>query len=121
MRLTESEALEYLNDPKLGFTIKARKYWEVRKEIDESRNERLEYIASKGFIDQHLERMAQLELVNEEMWRQYRAGNYKAADILRAIADVQYYLSNFYDSTQAVLERGLSKPKQKEPIPIPAE
>ena len=117
MRLTDAESLQHLTE--LGFKIKQRKLSEVKKQIKDSRYERLRFIAQEGFIDQHLERMAQLELVNLEMWKQYRAGNYRATDILRAIAEVQYNLSQFYDSTKQVMESNLSKGNSaKESLPV---
>ena len=58
MRLSWKEALEYLNDPRLGFKIKMRKYYEIRKKITEERYQRLAHIAKDGLIDQHIERLA---------------------------------------------------------------
>lgn len=121
MRLPEKEALEYLNDPRLGFKIKSRKYNEVKKEILDSRNERLDYIAKQGFVDQHLERLAQIELVNEEMWKEYRKGNYRALDALGKIAEVQNLLSLFYDASKAVMQDSISqRNSEKASIPITA-
>lgn len=116
MKLPEKEALEYLNDPRLGFSIKARKYWEIRKQIRESRHERLAHIAKEGFVDQHLERLAQLELVNEEMWKQYKAGNFKGIEALGHIAEVQNLIAQFYDSSQQVMENSISMAEQEKPL-----
>lgn len=114
MRLPEPEALKYLNDPRLGFKIGERKYWEIRKKIREERHEKLAYIAKEGFIDQHLERLAQLELVNEEMWRQYRAGNYRAMEALGHISEVQNLIAMFYDTSQEVMQNSISEMAQEE-------
>lgn len=118
MRLPEREALEYLNDPRLGFKIKRRKYYDIRKDITERRHERLAYIAKEGFIDQHLERLAQLELVNEEMWKAYKAGNYRAMDALGRIAEVQDLIAMFYDTSKEVMENSIREAAQEQkPLP----
>jgi hypothetical protein len=101
MRLTERESLEYFKEQ--GYEISSRQFYRIKKNIRESRFERLSEIA-KGFIDHHLQRMDTLELVNYEMWRKYRAGDYKALDALSKIAEAQPLISNYYDATKLVVE-----------------
>lgn len=101
MRLTERESLEYFKEQ--GYQISCRQFYRIKKNIKESRFERLSEIA-KGFIDHHLQRMDTLELVNSEMWRKYRAGDYKALDALSKIAEAQPLISNYYDATKLVVE-----------------
>ncbi len=48
--------------------------------------------------------MDTLELVNSEMWRKYREGDYKALDALSKIAEAQPLISNYYDATKLVVE-----------------
>lgn len=101
MRLTEKESLDYFKEQ--GYQISCRQFYRIKKNIKESRFERLSEIA-KGFIDHHLQRMDTLELVNSEMWRKYRAGDYKALDALSKIAEAQPLISNYYDATKLVVE-----------------
>jgi hypothetical protein len=106
MRLTEKESLEYFKEQ--GYEISSRQFYRIKKNIRESRFERLSEIA-KGFIDHHLQRMDTLELVNYEMWRKYRAGDYKALDALSKIAEAQPLISNYYDASKMVMENEIDR------------
>jgi hypothetical protein len=66
MRLSEKESMQYLSER--GFNISIPYYYRLRKSIQNSRFDRLSLIAKQGFVDQHLERIDQLELINKEMW-----------------------------------------------------
>ena len=50
---------------RLGFKI-------LKRQIQESRVERLTLLAKSQFVDQHLERIDQLDLINQEMRALYR-------------------------------------------------
>ena len=106
MRLTEKESLDYFKEQ--GYQISCRQFYRIKKNIKESRFERLSEIA-KGFIDHHLQRMDTLELVNSEMWRKYRAGDYKALDALSKIAEAQPLMSNYYDASKMVMENEIER------------
>jgi hypothetical protein len=77
MRLDERESLACVGDQ--GYELSRAQYYRVKKKIKDSRFERLSQIA-KGFVDHRLEKMDTLDLVNYEMWRKYRQGDYKALD-----------------------------------------
>ena len=66
MRLSEKESLEYLHDK--GFKISRDSYYRLKRNLQKSRFDRLNLIAKSQFVDQHLERIDQLELINKEMW-----------------------------------------------------
>jgi hypothetical protein len=66
LRLSEKESMQYLSER--GFNISIPYYYRLRKSIQNSRFDRLSLIAKQGFVDQHLERIDQLELINKEMW-----------------------------------------------------
>lgn len=82
MKLSGKESLEYLKDK--GYNISHDTYYRYKRKIKESRFDRLSLIAKHGFVDQHLERIAQLELVNKEYWKLYNAekNNMNKAQIL---------------------------------------
>src|SRR3546814_21094995 len=64
MRLSEKESIQYLKDR--GFEISVPYYYRLKKNIQQSRFDRLSLIAKTQFVDQHLERIDQLELINQD-------------------------------------------------------
>jgi hypothetical protein len=70
MRLTQNESMQYLHDK--GFEISVPQFYRIKRSIQQSRFLRLSLIAKQGFVDQHLERIDQLELINSEYWKLYR-------------------------------------------------
>jgi hypothetical protein len=113
MRMSEKEALSYLADR--GFTISMQYYYKLKKDIKESRFERLSLIAKEGFIDSHLERIDQLELINKEYWILYRdtKDTFKKAQILEKIAELQTYISAYYSASKRIMEVSIQEPKQE--------
>ncbi len=104
MRLREEEALAYLRAH--GFEIRKSTYYCIKSRLAATKLNRLYGIARKGFVDQHLERLDQLELVQQEMWKNYHLERdlYKKVRILKMIADVQPYISAYVESTKEVME-----------------
>ena len=111
MRLSEKDSLEYLHDK--GFKISRDSFYRLKRNIQKSRFDRLNLIAKTQFVDQHLERIDQLELVNHEMWKRYRNKDYKAMDALLKIAELQTYISPFYEASKWVMEESIKNDKQK--------
>jgi hypothetical protein len=107
--LTEKQALSYLKDN--GFEISDYHLYRLKKKIKESRFDRLNLIAKQGFVDQHLERIDQLELINKEYWKLYNQTNekdtLKKALILEKIAELQTYISPYYDASRYVMEQSI--------------
>ena len=105
MRLKEKEALTYLKDK--GYSIGAATYYRIKKEIQDTTRERLNLVASEEFLSQHIERIDMLKTIQNELWSNYHLEKNptKRADILMEIAELQQYLSSFYDSTQYVMQQ----------------
>jgi hypothetical protein len=53
--------------------------------------------------------MDTLDLVNYEMWRKYRQGDYKALGALSTIAETQTILSQYYDASKMVMENEIER------------
>jgi hypothetical protein len=98
MRLSTNKSLEYLKDH--GFEVSRRNYFRHKKKVQSLKLKRLYHIAKIGFEEQHLERIDQLKLIHEMMWKSYDdcKDAYQRSKILRAIADVQPLLSSYYDA-----------------------
>lgn len=111
MKLSEKESIDYLKDR--GFKISTQHFYRLKKVIKESRFDRLTLIAKSQFVDQHLERIDQLELINQEMWKCYRDKDYKALDALLKIAELQTYISPYYDASRYIMEQSIKDEKNK--------
>jgi hypothetical protein len=112
MKLSEKESLEYLSSR--GYDISKQYLYKLKKHIKESRFDRLALIAKEGFVDQHLQRIDQLELVNQEMWARYRERDYKAMDALLKIAELQTYISPYYEASKWIMEESIKDDKQQQ-------
>jgi hypothetical protein len=111
MTLSEKESIKYLQDR--GFKISRAYYFKLQKAIKESRFDRLALIAKSQFVDQHLERIAVLETIQSELWSLYRnePNNFKKSEILEKIANIQSYISSYYDSSSYIMEKQIQKEK----------
>lgn len=116
MRLQEKEALSYLGDK--GYSIGAATYYRVKKEIQDTTRERLNLVASEEFLAQHLLRLDNLKTIENELWTQYskETNPTKKANILMQLAELQQYLSAFFDSTTYVMERSAMIKKRKKEL-----
>lgn len=121
MRLTEQKAMEYLNNPEFGFNMCLRTYYREKSRINKLKFKRLALIASSGFEDQHLERIDQLELIQKLMWDNYHAciSPYQKVIILEKIANIQPYLSSYYDATKEVMSKKVDIGTRQESNIIP--
>lgn len=109
LHISEKESLSYLKDR--GFTISRAEFYRLKKEVQESTQERLNLIAFKEFLTQHMERIDTLRVILKEMWLNYHIENNpsKKVQILEKIEQNQVYLSSYYDSTRYVLQRAANK------------
>jgi hypothetical protein len=91
-------------------------FYRLKRSIQRSRFDRLSLIAKTQFVDQHLERIDQLELINQEMWTLYRneKDNFKRVLILEKIAELQTYISPYYDASRYILEKSIKSNNQNE-------
>jgi hypothetical protein len=96
MRLKETEALEYLKEN--GHEMSRMTYYRIKAKLEDKKLQRLYEIAKIGFVDEHLERIDQFELILQEMWKNYEREQspLKRVVILEKIAAVQPYLSVYY-------------------------
>ena len=103
MRLSTVKSLEYLKAH--GYEMSQRNYFRHKNKIQSLKLKRLYHIAKMGFEEQHLERIDQLKLIQELMWKNYDECKdpFQRSKILRAIADVQPLLSAYYDATHKVV------------------
>ena len=104
MRLSTKEALVYLQDH--GFPIKEATYYREKSRLEKMKMERLNLMANVGFVDQHLDKIDKLECIEKEMWKKYRECKdpYKGVEILTQIANLQPFLSAYYDSIRYVIK-----------------
>ena len=98
-------------------------FYRLKKSIQQSRFDRLNLIAKTQFVDQHLERIDQLELINSEYWKLYREtkDTFKKALILEKIAELQTYISPYYDASMYVMQKQVQSNHETEkdnPIPL---
>ena len=107
MGLSEKKSLSYLKDN--GFEISANHLYRLKRQIQASRFDRLSLIAKEEFIDQHLARIDQLQLINNEYWKLYNEekNNMNRALILEKIAELQTYISPYYDASRYVMEQSI--------------
>jgi len=105
LRLHENEALSYLSDR--GYDISRAELYSLKQEVQASTHTRLNKIASSEFMAQHLERIETLKTVHNELWNQYHVEKspINKSKILMNIAEIQQYLSSYYDSTQYVMQQ----------------
>ena len=71
MRLTEKEAILYLQDA--GYPLQHSQYHKHKSWLNKHKLERLHFIAAMGFEDQHLERIDTCELIDKLMWQEWKA------------------------------------------------
>lgn len=104
MRLTTPQALQYSKDN--GFPMSRATYFRHKRIVQEKKFERLYHIANLGFEDQHLQRIDGLEIIEKKMWQEYNKEKdpFKRVQILKDIAQVQPFLSAYYDATKYVID-----------------
>jgi ribosome-binding protein aMBF1 (putative translation factor) len=113
LNFSEKQALSYLDDK--GFKIGPATYYRLKNEVKESTHERLNLIASKEFLTQHMDRIDMLRTIEKEMWANYHLEKnpFKKVQILEKIEENQVYRSSYYDSTRYIMEQAV-KIKQQE-------
>ena len=116
MRLSTEHALQYMKDN--GFCVSRATYFRHKKKLEEKKFERLYNIANIGFEDQHLTRIDGLELIEKKMWEEYNKEkeSSKRVQILKDIAQIQPYLSTYYEATKYIVDKRIIEVKEKERI-----
>jgi len=104
MRLSLKQALEYLKD--VGFEMSLPTYTRIKRKLNSQKLKRLYHIAKIGFTEEHLAAIDNLELVQRLMWQDYQncKDPFKRSCILEKIANIQPYLSSYYETTKDIIE-----------------
>lgn len=78
--------------------------------------ERMPYIAKVAYEEQHLERLDRMEMIENQMWHCYwrEKDHSKRVKILSEIANIQPFISSYYEVTKTLLENRDSKLKDLE-------
>lgn len=107
MRLRGKEALSYLQVH--GKKVTLEHFYRVKGKLDSEKLKRLHEIGQYGFEDQHLERIDNLELVQELLWKNYWKVHIVKPDtalkILREVREIQPYLSAYYEATKHIIQK----------------
>ena len=116
LRLHEKEALTYLSDK--GYDISAAEYYRLKDEVKNSTDRRLNNIASSEFLAQHITRIDNLKTIENELWNQYHVEKNPTnkSKILMNIAELQTYLSSYYDHTQYIMTQAARSRKHEKPL-----
>jgi len=109
MRLDTKHSLAYLKEH--GFEMNERTFFRQKKKIESLKLKRLYHIAKIGFEEQHLERIDQIQLIQQLMWKEYDACKdpYQRSKILISIVSIQLYLSSYYEATHFVAKEAGDK------------
>jgi hypothetical protein len=109
MRLDTKQSLEYLKEH--GYDMNERTYFRQKKKNQSLKLKRLYHIAKVGFVEQHLERIEQIQLIQQLMWKEYDACKdaYQRSKILISIVSIQPYLSAYYEATHYVAKEAGDK------------
>ena len=113
LNISEKESLSYLKYR--GYSISPAEFYRIKNQIKESTQERLNLIASEQFMAQHLERIDMLKTIQKELWANYHLEKLptKKANILMQIAEIQQFLSSYYDSIQYVMQQAARHKQEK--------
>ena len=116
MKLDLTNSLDYVRS--VGFPMKRRTYYRHKKQIEDMKLERMQFIARVAYEEQHLERVDRMELIESQMWINYwkEEDRYKKVKILTEIVNVQPFISTYYEATKDLLE---AQPKVNQPEPKP--
>ena len=113
MRLSEKDSMKYLHDK--GFKISRDSFYRYKRKVTNSTFDRLALIAKSQFVGQHIERIDQLEFINQEMWTLYlnEKDTMKKVIILEKIAELQSYISPYYEASKWIMEEKIKNEQQK--------
>jgi hypothetical protein len=108
MRLHENEAMAYLKSN--GHDVHRATYYRTKGALEATKLKRLHECAAR-FDDQHLERIERLEYIEQEMIKcsVLEKQPFRRAKILEMVANIQPYLSSYYEATKYVIEGKLAK------------
>lgn len=104
MKVNLAHALDYLKSA--GFPMGKRTYYRHKKKIEELKFDRMRFIAKVAYEEQHLERIDRMELIENQMWLCYwrEKDHTKRVKILSEIANIQPFISSYYEATKDLVE-----------------
>ena len=104
MKLNLAHALDFLKNA--GFPMGKRTYYRHKKKIEELKTDRMRFIAKVAYEEQHLERVDRMELIENQMWLCYwrEKDHTKKVKILSEIANIQPFISSYYEATKTLVE-----------------
>ncbi len=105
MRLNTAESLVYIRTR--GIDIAERTYFKYKEKVDSSTWDRAESIAKGGLLEQHMQRIDNLETIEHEQWLSLNMEKNpnNRSQILERIAVLQPYITAMYDYTRAIMEK----------------
>ena len=105
MKLNLAHALDFLKNA--GFPMGRRTYYRHKKKIEELKTDRMRFIAKVAYEEQHLERIDRMEMIENQMWLCYwrEKDHTKKVKILSEIANIQPFISSYYEATKNLVER----------------
>ena len=104
MKLSQKDGLEYMKAH--GYDISLGTYKNARSHLKSITDKRVFDMMSHGLMEQHLERIDQLETIQKIAWENYHQEDKPVARIriLETIRDLQPLLSMYYSATQKIIE-----------------
>ena len=105
MRIPQKQALAYLD--KLGLKTSPATLYRDKTKVKDMTIKRLSALSEIGYQEQHLARIDNLEIIERELWQCYRKcpedKQEAKANILEKIANLQPFISAYYDSSRDVI------------------
>src|SRR4030095_7704604 len=104
-KMSEEQAMSYLAEE--GYAMGKSTWYRIKAFLKRTQLQRLHYIASVGFEQQHIARIETCEMIEHEMWKNYakEESAFKRVIILEKIQNLQPLISSYYDTTRVVLEK----------------
>jgi hypothetical protein len=104
-KMSEEQAIAYLTEE--GYPMGKSTWYRIKAFLKRTQLQRLHYIASIGFEQQHIARIETCEMIEHEMWKNYakEESPFKRVIILEKIQNLQPLISSYYDTTRVVLEK----------------
>jgi hypothetical protein len=126
--MSPAEAIAYIRSRNV--TIGERTYFKYKSEIEKQTWDRAKDIAKGGLLEQHIQRIDNLETIEHEQWislNMERRPSQRSM-ILERIAVLQPYITAMYDSTRMIMEKQVEltkaftdgKVSEQNSKPIPA-
>jgi len=123
MKIPEKQALAYLDE--MGYKASGATLYRDKVKVKNMATKRLSALVKIGYQEQHLARIDNLEIIERELWQCYRKcpedKQEAKANILEKIANLQPFISAYYDSSRDVInDKRLSSSDKARPTTVKA-